>query len=223
MALVGNDQVEEAHIELSEAVHHARVGCNVDACGLIHLVCFTNHTARLARQILLEGLISLHTQLLAVTEKKHAFGPTSAQKQLGQGNGHTGFSGPGSLDDQRLAALLLEVRSNSLDCFNLVGPVGNTQLRVVLFQLRDAVLTLIVQVFKAVLAVEAVHRTIGVVLLVVPDEGFVTVAVENHRALHAHALEAVGVHTGLFAPCLQTDIAGLLGFDHGQGLAVVTP
>ncbi|MND63007.1 hypothetical protein D3C80_543070 [compost metagenome] len=90
-------------------------------------------------------------------------------------------------------------------------------------QLRFAVLTLIDQVFEAVFAIEAVHRAVGVVLRVVPDEGLVAVAVENHRALHAHALEAIGIHPGLFASGLQTDIAGFLGLDHSQRLAVVTP
>ncbi|MCY1523057.1 hypothetical protein D9M68_579400 [compost metagenome] len=223
MAFVGNDQVEEAHVELGEAVHHARVGSDIDARGLIDLVGFTNHAAWFAGQVLLEGIIGLYPQFLAITQEQYTLGPTCAQKQLGQGDGHTGFAGAGSLDDQGLAALLLEVRGDGLDRFDLVGPISNAQLGVVLFNLGNAVLALVDQVFEAVLAVEAVDGAVGVVLLVVPDEGFVAVAVEDHRTLHAHALEAVGVHAGLLAPGLQADIAGFLGFDHGQRLAVVTP
>ncbi|MNQ89497.1 hypothetical protein D3C85_1048060 [compost metagenome] len=115
------------------------------------------------------------------------------------------------------------MRSDGLDRLNLVRPIGNAQFGVVPFQFGDAVLALVGQVFKAVFTVEAVHRAVGVVLLIVPDEGFVAVAVEDYRAPHAHALEAVSVHTGLFAPGLQADIAGFLGFDDSQGLTVVTP
>ena len=223
MAFVGDDQVEEAHIKLGEAVHHARVGGDVDARGLVDLAGFADHTARLAGQVLLEGVIGLHAQLFAVAEEQHAFGPAGTQQQLSQGDGHAGFAGAGGLDDQGFAALLLEVRGDGFDRFDLVGAVGNAQLGVVFLQRGDAILALIGEVFQAVLAVDAVHRAIGVVLLVVPDKGFVAVAVENHRALHAHALETVGVHARLFAPGLQADIAGFLGLDHGQGLTVVAP
>ena len=223
VAFVSDDQVEEAHIELGEAIHHAWVSGDVDASGLIHFVGFANHAAWLAGQVLLEGLISLHAQFLAVTEKQHTLGPAGTQQQLGQSDGHTCFAGAGSLNDQSLAPLLLEVPSNGFDRLDLVWPIGNAQLWVMPFQLGDAVLPLVDKVFKAVLAVEAIHRAVSVVLLVVPDKSFVAVAVENHRALHAHALESIGIHTGLLTPGLQADIAGFLGFDYGQGLTVVTP
>ncbi|MDT4838995.1 hypothetical protein FQZ97_727740 [compost metagenome] len=223
VAFVCNNQVEEAHIELGEAVHHARVGGDVNACGLIDLVGFTNHAARLAGQVLLEGLIGLHAQLLAITQEQHALSPTGAQQQLGQRNSHASLARAGGLDDQRAAALLLKVSGDRLDGFNLIGAVSDMQIRVMTLQNRFAVLALVDQVFEAVLAVEAIHRAVGVVLRVVPDEGFVAVAVENHRALHAHALESIGVHARLFAPGFQADIAGFLGLDHGQGLTVVAP
>ena len=79
VALIGNDQVEEAHVELSEAVHHSRVSGNEDARRLIHLAGFTDDTARLARQVLLERIVSLNTQLFAVAEKQHSLGPAGAQ------------------------------------------------------------------------------------------------------------------------------------------------
>ena len=61
MRLISDDQVEEAHIELGEAIHHAWVSGDVDAGGLIHFVGFANHAAWLAGQVLLEGIIGLHT------------------------------------------------------------------------------------------------------------------------------------------------------------------
>ncbi|MDT4821650.1 hypothetical protein FQZ97_548350 [compost metagenome] len=223
MAFVSDDQIEEPDIELGEAVHHARVGGNVDARGLIDLVGFTNYATRFAGQVLLKGIIGLNAQLLAVTQEQHTLGPTGTQQQLSQGDGHAGLACAGGLDDQRTTTLLLKVCSDRLDGFDLVGTVRDLQVGVMTLQLRFAVLALVDQVFKAVFAVETVHRAIGVVLHIVPDEGFVAVAVEDHRALPAHAFEAIGVHAGLFTTSLQADIAGLFGFDHGQRLAVVTP
>ncbi|MNC66232.1 hypothetical protein D3C75_1166150 [compost metagenome] len=78
MTLVGDDQVEKTYIELGKAIHHPRVGSDVDARGLIHFVGFTNDTARLAGQILLEGIVSLNSQLLSVTEKQHTLSPAGA-------------------------------------------------------------------------------------------------------------------------------------------------
>src|SRR5690606_23290675 len=168
VAFVGDDQVEEAHIQLGKAVHHARVGGDVDARGLVDLAAFTDHTARLAGQVLLEGIVCLHPQLLAVTEKQHTFGPAGSQQQLGQGDGNTSLAGAGGLDDQRLASLILEVGGNGLDRLNLVGSVGDAQFRIEAFQLFLAVVALIYQVFEAVLAVKAIHGSIGVVLGIVP-------------------------------------------------------
>src|SRR5690606_10211296 len=110
-----------------------------------------------------------------------------------------------------------------LDGFNLVRPVSDAQFRVEALQLFLTVVTLIDQVFETVLAVQAIHRAIGVVLGIVPDEGFIAVAVEDDRPLQAHALEAIGIQPGLFAAGLQADIAGLLGFDNSKWLAVVAP
>src|SRR5690606_27614499 len=155
VAHVGNDQVEEAHIQLGKAVHHARVGGDVDTRGLIHLAAFTDHTARLAGQVLLEGIVGLHTQFLAITEKQDAFGPAGAQQQFGQGDGNTSLAGARGLNDQRLASLVLEVGGYGLDGFNLVRPVSDAQFRIEALQLFLTVVTLVNQVFETVLAVQA--------------------------------------------------------------------
>ena len=115
------------------------------------------------------------------------------------------------------------MRGNGLDGLDLIRAVGNVQVGVVLLQLGDTILALIRQVLEAALAVEAVHRAVGIVLRVIPDEGFVAVAAEDHWPLHAHALETIGVHARLLATGLQADVAGLLGLDHSQRLAVITP
>ncbi|MNJ30226.1 hypothetical protein D3C77_248220 [compost metagenome] len=80
VALISNDQVEKAHIELSEAIHHPRVGGDENSRCLIHLGGFTDYAARLARQVLLEGIVSLNAQLLAITEKQYSLGPSGAQQ-----------------------------------------------------------------------------------------------------------------------------------------------
>lgn len=43
------------------------------------------------------------------------------------------------------------------------------------------------------------------------------------RALHAHALESIGIHAGLLTPGLQADIAGFFGLNHCKRLTVITP
>ncbi|MNH24772.1 hypothetical protein D3C81_1078460 [compost metagenome] len=78
MTLVGDDQVKKTYIKLGKAIHHPRVGSDVDARGQIHLVGFADDAARLAGQILLEGIVSLNSQLLAVTEKQHTLSPAGA-------------------------------------------------------------------------------------------------------------------------------------------------
>ncbi|MNJ30225.1 hypothetical protein D3C77_248210 [compost metagenome] len=115
------------------------------------------------------------------------------------------------------------MRTNGLDCLNLIRAVGNAQVRVVLFQLGNTIVALVSQVLEAALAVEAIYRAVGVVLRVIPDEGFVAVAVEDHWPLHAHELETIGVNPRLLTSGLQADIAGFLGFDHSQWLTVISP
>ncbi|MNC69308.1 hypothetical protein D3C75_1199840 [compost metagenome] len=61
MTLVGNDEVEKADVQLCEAVHHARIGRDVDTRGPIDLVGFPDHAAWFAGQILFERVVSLNT------------------------------------------------------------------------------------------------------------------------------------------------------------------
>ena len=112
---------------------------------------------------------------------------------------------------------------NRLDGLNLVGAIRNAQLRVELLQFGGAVVALVNQVIKAVFTIETVDLTVRVVLVIIPDEGFVAVTVEDDRALVAHALEGIGIKTGLLAARLQAGVSGFLGFHDGQGLAVIAP
>ena len=69
VGFIGDNQVEKAHVQLREAVHHAGIGGDVDARVLVDLVGFADDTARFAGQVLLEGIIRLNAQFLAIAKE----------------------------------------------------------------------------------------------------------------------------------------------------------
>ena len=54
-------------------------------------------------------------------------------------------------------------------------------------------MTLVYQVIEAVFTIKTIHWAIGVVLVIIPDKGFVAVGVKNNRALVTHKLKRIGV------------------------------
>ena len=95
---------------------------------------------------------------------------------------------------------------NGFNRFNLIWTVSNGQIRVILFQRFNAILPLINKVLKAVLTVEAVDSAVGIIMLVVPDKGFVSVTVENNRTVLTHSFKCVGIQACLLSTRLEAGI-----------------
>ena len=103
VGFVGNDEVEEAGIELFEALHHGRISGEVDARRDIARRVAADEDARLAGQVFLEHVVGLLAQFAAVGEEKDPLGPTGTDQQFAQRHGDTGLAGAGGQDDEGFA------------------------------------------------------------------------------------------------------------------------
>jgi hypothetical protein len=82
--LVGNDQVEETDVERLVVVDQALVDADVDAgVELADVVLLADDVHRLFKEVV-EGVLGLLAQLLAVTQEKHALDPSGFDQQFGQ-------------------------------------------------------------------------------------------------------------------------------------------
>jgi hypothetical protein len=216
--LVGDDQVEEPDVEVLVALHHRRVGGEVDA--LVALVGGggADHHPRLAGQVLLEHAIGLAQQLAAVTQEQDALGPAGAHEHVDQRDRDAGLAGAGGLDQERLAEARREPDADALDRFELVHAVGDGQLERDADQLL-AVRALVDQVDQAVLGVVAVDLATGVLEDVVVEVDVEAVGAEDDRPLAGGGLQRVRVEARLLGAGLGIR-GGLLGLDHGERLAV---
>jgi hypothetical protein len=123
--LVGDDQVEEADVEVLVAGHHRRVGGEVDAGRLVAAGAGADHDPGLARQVVLEHVVGLAAQLDAVAQEQHALGPAGAQEHLDQRQRDPGLAGAGGLDQERLAEVVREPIGDPLDRLELVDAIGD--------------------------------------------------------------------------------------------------
>lgn len=84
---VGDDEIEEAYIEVLEAFHHRWVGGEVDALFLI-VSGFAGHDdPGFGRQEFVEGLAGLFAEFAAVAEEEDAFAPLGPDHEFRESDG----------------------------------------------------------------------------------------------------------------------------------------
>ena len=219
MRFIGDDQVEEAHVEIFVGLHHRRVRRQVDA--LIAIVCCggVDDHARLARHELFEDAVGLATQLLAVAEEEDALHPARAHQHVAQRDGDARLARAGGLHHEGFAKVVLEALGDALDRFELVHAVGDGEVRLDVGK-RLLSSALVDQVLEAVLRVEAIDLAVRVALRVVPQEDVDAIGEEHDGAHAGRLLERVGVLARLLASCARV-LRGLLRLDDPERLAVV--
>jgi hypothetical protein len=102
VGLVGDDEIEESDIEVLEALHHRRVGGQVDALFPVVGGAAIDDDAGLGGQMIREGVERLLAQFFAVAEEEDALGPAGADHEVAEADGDTGLAGAGGLDEERL-------------------------------------------------------------------------------------------------------------------------
>ena len=188
-----------------EALHHRRVGGEVDALVAVLRRGRGDEGAGLAGQELLEDVVGLLAQFPAVAEEQDALGPAGPQQDVAERDGDTGLAGAGGLDDQGLAVLGGEPLDDPLDGLDLVHAAGDAGVGRRSWSAAPGWRRWKMQVLEAVLGVEAVELAGRLALGVVPDPDVVAVGVEDDRALAVVLLQAVGVALGLGAARLGVD------------------
>ena len=111
--LVGDDQVEESHIEGLEDLLHRRVGGEEDAFARVEL--FTRElTMRMGSdRKVFEGVLGLLPELPAVAKEQDALDPSGADQQVGKRDRDAGLAGAGRLDDRAPCGASCENRSQT--------------------------------------------------------------------------------------------------------------
>ena len=126
--LVGDDQVEEADVKRLQALHHRRVGGQVDAFVALVGRAGGNEGPKLSRQELLEDVVGLFAQVRGGRTGTGCAWPTWRRMQgVAQGDGHPGLAGAGGLDEERLPLFLGEALDDLLDGLVLVEPVDDAR------------------------------------------------------------------------------------------------
>lgn len=217
--LVGDDEVEEADVEVLEALVHRRVGREVDALVAVARRLAPHDDARLARQEVLEDVVGLAAELLAVAEEQDPLDPAGPHQHVAQRDGHARLARPRGLYEEGLAALVREPLRDALDRLELVDAVGDGEVRLDARE-RLLVRALVDQVLEAVLRVDAVDLAGRVALRVVPHLDVDAVGGEDHGPLPGGLLQAGRVHAGLLAANARV-LGGALHLEDGEGLAVV--
>ena len=171
----------------------------------------------------IERILGLLAQLLAVTQEQHALDPAGVDQQLGQGNGHARLARAGGLHHQRATVALREALGHAGDALDLVQTAGDGGVRAHIGQQVQLLAALEADaVLQRVLGKEAEDRAWRITTGVVPHPDVVAIGVEDHRPLAMHLLQGVRVQLGLLLPDTGIDL-GLLGLDDGERLAVVVP
>ena len=129
VALVRDDQVEEADIEVLEALHHRRVSGEIDALFLIVRGVAGDDDTGLGRQEFVEGIARLFAEFAAVAEEEDAFSPLRTDHQFRECDSDASLAGAGGLDEQGVAAALVEVLAGALDALDLIEAVDDGLLR----------------------------------------------------------------------------------------------
>ena len=219
MRLVRDDQIKESHIEVFKAPRHRGIGRKVDALGAVARRIAVDDDPRLTGQVFLKCQVSLLAQLAPVAQKQDSLGPARPQKHVAQRDGNARLTSASRLDQQCPAHVLGKAFADALHGFDLVDTVGDVQVGTDMRQ-RHPVLALEVQVFKAVLGVEAVHLAVRIPLHVIPQENVDAVRKEDGWSLASRLLQTVGIkgRLGLSFGCI---LGRLLRLDDGQGLAVI--
>ena len=115
-------------------------------------------SAGLAGQELLEGVVGLLAEFACGRTGTGCAWPTSARSSsVAERDGHTGLAGAGRLDDQRLAVLGGEPLDDPLDRLDLVHAAGDAAGRAAVLVSDSRLARWKMQVFEAVLGVEAVE------------------------------------------------------------------
>ena len=122
--LIGDDQIEEARIEGLEDLLHRRVGGEEHALARIRFHARCDNADRLCQEIV-EGVLRLLAQLLAVAQEQDALYPSRPDQKIGERDRHPRLASAGRLHDQCFAVPLREALGNPFDRLHLIKAINN--------------------------------------------------------------------------------------------------
>ena len=217
---VGHDEIEEADVEVLIALHHRRVGGEVDALFLIVRRVAGDDDAGLRREKFVEGFAGLFAEFAAVAEEEDAFSPLRTDHELRDGDGDAGLAGASGLDQKGVAAALVEVLTGAFDALDLIEPVDDGLLRKQCAKAFFTLVSLEDAIPQAVQGIEAEDGTGRLALGIVPNEDLVAVRVEDDRPLAVFFFQTVGVvfRLHLAFGCV---FGGFLAFENSERKSVV--
>ena len=108
MGLVRDDQIEETGVERLEALHHSRVGGQVDAVFALLEGARRNVDSRHIGQEPLERVVRLLSQLSAIAKEQDTFHPSGTVQGVADRDGDASLSGARGLHEQGFLLPLLE-------------------------------------------------------------------------------------------------------------------
>ena len=122
--LIGDNQIEKARIEGLEDLLHRRIGGEEHALARIRFHARCDNADRLCQEII-EGVLRLLAQFLAVAQEQNALYPSCPNQKIGEGNRYPRLAGASRLHDQCFAVLFREALSNPLDRLHLVKAIDD--------------------------------------------------------------------------------------------------
>jgi hypothetical protein len=129
--LVGDDQVEIADIEHLIALHHRRIGGEVDAVGDVAGSVGVDVDARLARQKFLEHVVGLLAQLATVAQERGCAWPSAPVTGASHSDTATRvLPVPVARTIERLAVAEAEALADALDGLDLIHPARDFRFRI---------------------------------------------------------------------------------------------
>jgi hypothetical protein len=125
MRLIGDHEIEEADVEVFVVVDQALVDADVDAgVELADVIGLTNDVQRFVQEVV-ERVLGLLAQFLAIAEEEHTLGPARFDQELRQRDGHACLPRAGGLHDEGFAMSSREALSHAGDRLDLVETPGN--------------------------------------------------------------------------------------------------